>query len=81
MNIRALFFASYRDLSGSDELEVRLAPASRVSDLVAELRGRGGAWSRLPESPVVANQSAYSSVTAPLADGEVAAYIPPVSGG
>ncbi len=81
MNIRALFFASYRDFAGSDELEVRLPDASRVSDLVATLRSRGGSWARLPETPVVAINMEYSSLTAPLAEGDEVAFIPPVSGG
>jgi molybdopterin synthase sulfur carrier subunit len=81
MNIRALFFASYRDLAGAGELEVRLPPASRVSDLVTTLRARGGAWDRLPVAPVVAVNMEYAPLAAPLAEGDEVAFIPPVSGG
>ena len=81
MNIRALFFAAYRDVAGADEVEVTLAPGARVADLVAELRGRGGAWARLPERPVVAVNLEYAAASAPLAPGDEVAFIPPVSGG
>ena len=81
MNIRALFFASYREIAGSDELEVRLPATSRVADLVAALRARGGAWDRLPATPVVAINMEYSALGASLSDGDEVAFIPPVSGG
>ncbi len=81
MNIRAIFFASYRELAGADELDLRLAPASRVSDLVDALRARGGAWDRLPPTPVVAINMEYSSLSATLSEGDEVAFIPPVSGG
>ena len=77
MTIRTLFFASYRDLAGSDELSVELLPGATVRELVAELRARGGGWDRLPAEPAVAVNMEYAALTTPLADGdEVAIVIP-----
>lgn len=81
MTVRALFFASYRDLAGMDELEVELVPGSSVRDLVLLLRRQGGAWRRLPEAPVVAVNMDYADLSAPLSEGDEVAFIPPVSGG
>jgi molybdopterin converting factor subunit 1 len=81
MTIRTLFFASYRDLAGADELALSLPEPARVSDLVAALRGRGGAWSRLPDAPAVAVNMEYASPSHPLRDGDEVALIPPVGGG
>jgi len=81
MQIKALFFASYRDIAGSDELEVELPVGASVADLVVSLRERGGAWRSLPSDPAVAVNLTYSSLGTPLAEGDEVAFIPPVSGG
>ena len=81
MTVRTLFFASYRDFAGTDELHVELDGIARVHDLVALLRGRGGGWSRLPAEPVVAVNMEYAPLSTELCDGDEVAFIPPVSGG
>ena len=81
MQIKALFFATYRDIAGTDELEVELPGGSSVADLVLSLRDRGEAWQALPPQPAVAVNLTYSNLRAPLSDGDEVAFIPPVSGG
>ena len=81
MIIRSLFFATYRDLAGHDELAVELPAGARVVDLVGSLRARGGGLSRLPEKPVVAVNMDYAPLATLLADGDEVAFIPPVAGG
>lgn len=81
MRIRALFFASYRDIAGTDELSVELPSGASVADLVGHLRGRDGRWSALPPQPAVAVNLAYARLSANLSDGDEVAFIPPVSGG
>lgn len=81
MIIRALFFASYRDIAGTDELEVELPAGSSAADLVVTLRGSGAGWSRLPETPAVAVNLDYAPLATPLTHGDEVAFIPPVAGG
>lgn len=81
MTVRTLLFASYRDLAGTSELSVDLPESSRVADLVASLRERGGAWGRLPATPSVAVNMEYAPLTHPLRHGDEVALIPPVAGG
>jgi molybdopterin converting factor subunit 1 len=81
MQIRALFFASYRDIAGTDEMRVDLPDGSSVADLVARLRGGGGAWQKLPGQPAVAVNLTYAPLATALEDGDEVAFIPPVSGG
>lgn len=81
MTIRTLYFATYRDIAGTDQLDVELAGQPRVHDLVAALRERGGAWTRLPAQPVVAVNMEYASLSTQLREGDEVAFIPPVSGG
>ncbi len=81
MIVRSLFFASYRELAGAEELPVELPAGARVADLVARLRLPGSALERMPERPVVAVNMDYAPLSAALRDGDEVAFIPPVAGG
>lgn len=81
MQIRALFFAAYRDAVGESSLEVDLPDDATVSDLVRGLRTRGDPFDRLPESPAVAVNRSYAAADRALAPGDEVAFIPPVAGG
>lgn len=81
MIVRTLFFATYRDLAGTDELAVELPAGARVADLVRQLRAGGTALASLPESPVVAVNMSYAPAGTALREGDEVALIPPVAGG
>lgn len=81
MTVRALFFATYRDIASADQMEVELPDGAAVAELVRRLRARGGQWTSLPERPAVAVNMEYSSLDAVLRPGDEVAFIPPVSGG
>lgn len=81
MRVRTLFFASYRDMVGTAEIDLTLPPGTTVAGLVAELRNRGGRFARLPRDPAVAVNREYSPADTPLEPGDEVALIPPVAGG
>lgn len=81
MQIKLLFFAHYRDLVGTDQVEVELPPGSTASMLLDRIRAEGGRFARLPATPVVAINHEYAPLETPLADGDEVALIPPVAGG
>jgi sulfur-carrier protein len=81
MKIHALFFASYREIAGTDELTLDLPDGASVTDLVVELRARGAVWRSLPSEPAVAVNLTYSKLNVALSEGDEVAFIPPVSGG
>jgi molybdopterin synthase sulfur carrier subunit len=81
ISVRTLFFAAYRDLVGAPELSVDLGDGATVGDLVAELRGRGSPFDRLPTEPAVAVNRSYAPLTERLGGGDEVAFIPPVAGG
>ncbi len=80
MRIRALFFATYRDLAGAEEVSLDLPAGATAADLVRRLRGMAD-LARLPAEPVVAVNQEYASLSAPLSDGDEVALLPPVAGG
>lgn len=81
MTVRSLFFATYRDMAGSDELLVELPPTSTVEDLVRELRAARAGLAALPPEPVVAVNMEYAPLSTSLREGDEVAFIPPVAGG
>ena len=81
MIVHALFFAAYRDVAGSDTIEVELPENATGRDLVALLRQRGPAWQRLPSEPVITVNADYAPLSTTLRPGDEVAFIPPVSGG
>lgn len=80
MRIRTLLFATYRDLAGTDELELELPVGSTARDLVERLRARRG-LERLPQEPALAVNQVYAALSTPLSEGDEVALLPPVAGG
>ncbi len=81
LRIRLLFFAVYRDLAGTSELELELPAGATAGSAVDRLRARGGGLARLPATPVVAVNREYAPLATPLRDGDELALLPPVAGG
>lgn len=80
MTITALFFASYADVFGRDQIEMEVPSGSTVGDFLRHLqeldRDR-----RLPPSPLVAVNERYARPEHVLRPGDEVAVIPPVAGG
>lgn len=80
MRIRTLLFAVYRDMAGTDAVDVDLAAGATAADLVERLRAEPG-LDRLPPEPALAVNHEYVSLSTGLSDGDEVALIPPVAGG
>jgi molybdopterin converting factor subunit 1 len=81
MRVRFLLFASYRELAGTEELELELPAGASAADAVVALRARGAAFARIPAQPVVAVNREYASLTTLLQADDEVALLPPVAGG
>lgn len=78
--VRVLYFAALRDLTGVSEEALELTDDVRsVGELVVRLTQKHPAL-RLDGVRVARNEE-FSDSNAELADGDVVALIPPVSGG
>jgi molybdopterin converting factor subunit 1 len=80
MRIRTLLFATYRDMAGTESIELDLPPGATAADLVRRLRANPG-LERLPAEPALAVNEEYAPLTTRLADGDEVALLPPVAGG
>jgi molybdopterin synthase sulfur carrier subunit len=81
IGVTVKLFASFREAVGDDALTVRVGPGTTIGDLwqrfveeyprLAPMRGVAG----------MALNGRYEAPEAPLSDGDVVAFLPPVSGG
>ncbi len=84
MKLHVLFFARLRERLGTAEETLVLDGVPTVSDLIAHLQARGGAWAEeLGEGKsfrVAVNQALVQTST-PIPDGAEVAIFPLVTGG
>ena len=81
MQVRVLYFASFRDVAGRAE-EIREIPAgTRVSALWEILSREVPAFGRFPRMPPAAVNRLSTVAFHTLEDGDEVAYLPPVAGG
>jgi len=81
MRVRALMFASLRDVVGGRSVEMELPEGSTVEDLSRALIARHPLLAdRLPRVRVAVND-AMAELSRVLCEGDEVAYLPPVSGG
>jgi molybdopterin synthase sulfur carrier subunit len=82
--IEVKYFARFREELGTDGERIDVAVGDTVNALLNELRGRGGAWSRLfaeDQRVMMAVNQEMAERATPLKDGDEVALFPPVTGG
>jgi molybdopterin synthase sulfur carrier subunit len=80
LTVRVLLFASYAEILGLDEVELRLEPPATVADALQRLRMLPGG-ERLPPKPLCALNLSQTQPGTPLASGDELAVLPPLAGG
>ena len=80
MQIRARFFASYREAVGQRKLELEVARGTTVADLWQRLGQEFPRLSAISPAAAAVNME-YVPFEAELRDGDEVAFLPPVSGG
>ena len=81
MKIRLLFFAILREITGTDQQELEVPQGTSATDLWELLRSRYPRLSGYSHPPMVAVNESFASPESILSEGDVVAFIPPVSGG
>jgi molybdopterin converting factor subunit 1 len=81
LNITVLYFASYRDQSGIKKEVLQFPDNASLGDVVKRLCESHKKITTTPKDIVAAVNEEYQKHSCKLADGDVVALIPPVSGG
>ncbi len=81
MRVTVKLFARLRELAGTGELALDVAPGARVHDVWAALVAAHPAVAAYERSMSCAVNLDYARMTAPVAEGDEVAFLPPVSGG
>ncbi len=85
MQVKVLFFASFKELLGKESIEVTLNEQANVELLCESISQYGAEWLELFGNPgsglkVSINQE-MAALTDDLKDGDEVAFFPPVTGG
>ena len=81
ITIHVKLFAAARQAAGTESLQLELPEDSTVADLRTVLKERSPELAGLLDWSMIAVNEEYREDTAKLRAGDVAACIPPVSGG
>ena len=75
VNVRLLYFAVLRDITGKRETALTLPAGTRAFDVWQQLRRD------YAQPPMIAVNETYATADTVLRDGDELAFIPPVAGG
>jgi molybdopterin converting factor subunit 1 len=81
MNVRLLYFAVLRDITGRSESTVSLREGTRATDVWRSLREQYAQLADYRQPPMIAVNESYATPDTVLRDGDELAFIPPVAGG
>ena len=81
MKVKALFFATCRDIVGSREFDIEIEEGSQVGDVKRALMATYPNFPATTKGLSVAVNAEYVDDCAILCPGDEIAFIPPVSGG
>lgn len=81
MKCTVLLFAQLAESIGEKQITLTLPDEARVGDAMEALSGQHPAIAKMATSLAVAVNEQYATPDTTLADGDIIALIPPVSGG
>jgi molybdopterin synthase catalytic subunit len=81
VRVKVLFFGQLKDIVGTSEESLDLAPGGSLESVFAHYRSRFPKLDALAPSIVVARNHQFAPLSTPVADSDEIALLPPVSGG
>ncbi|HEX5068986.1 MAG TPA: MoaD/ThiS family protein [Vicinamibacterales bacterium] len=81
MRVRVQLFARLRELAGRSDVECEVGDGSTIADVWREVAGRHPGLAPYEASVSCARNEDFARMSAPVADGDAIAFLPPVSGG
>src|SRR5690242_13135081 len=81
MIVKVLFFGLLKDVTGRSEDRLDIAEGSRLEGVFRHYAGQFPKLGEMAASIVMARNHEFAALSAPVADGDEIAFLPPVSGG
>jgi molybdopterin converting factor subunit 1 len=81
VNVKVLYFASFREHLGLDEETRALPDGAQVHELWESLVRQVPHFAAFPSMPPAAVNREYTGASTVLRDGDEVAFLPPVAGG
>lgn len=81
MRVTVQVFARLRELAGRSEWQCEVAAGATIGDVWKQSAGAYPALADFSRSVSCARNEDFSRMNAPVRDGDVIAFLPPVSGG
>lgn len=82
MTITVKFFAAFRELAGTGELEMQVADATTIADVMERLEQQYPQFNgKLNKISLIAVNEKYAHRRKELRPSDILAFFPPVSGG
>lgn len=81
MNVRLLYFAVLRDITGTSAAVMSLHDGARAGEVWQSLREQYVQLADYRKPPMIAVNEIYATPETILRDGDELAFIPPVAGG
>jgi molybdopterin converting factor subunit 1 len=81
MRVTVQVFARLRELAGRSEWQCEVAPGATIGDVWTKSAGVYPALADFSRSVSCARNEDFARMNAPVHDGDVIAFLPPVSGG
>lgn len=81
MQVKVRFFALYRELAGTKEVQIEIAKGTTVALLQRKVAREFPALRDRLENAIVAVNARYSPLDRSLKEGDEVAFLPPFAGG
>ncbi len=81
MRVTVQFFARLREIAGCADVECDVPPGASIADVWRAAASRHPGLDAFGAAVSCARNDDFSRMTAPVHDGDVIAFLPPVSGG
>lgn len=81
MLVRVKLFAAHRQLLGRRELDMQVPAGATIAEVWRQLKAEQPPLAHLSDTLVAALNHDYAPLDARVHEGDVVAFIPPVSGG
>jgi len=81
MIVKIRFYASYREVTGTDEIDFEIEEGTSLSDLIERIKHRYPVLRMRSDEIIVSLNGKSLPLSTRLREGDIVSFLPPVTGG